>query len=122
MIPDVSPEMMILQPPPIVELGNDQSIPIIMTIEDDFGFSNLQLAYEIQRPSYIQVEPFISIFSIPIEIQNNPKQEVNTIWRLGQLGLMPEDEVHYHFELYDNDEVSGPKNPYPVLLLLASLH
>ncbi|MDP6339953.1 MAG: hypothetical protein QF842_06475 [Candidatus Marinimicrobia bacterium] len=109
MIPDVSPEMMILQPPPIVELGNDQSIPIIMTIEDDFGFSNLQLAYEIQRPSYIQVEPFISIFSIPIEIQNNPKQEVNTIWRLGQLGLMPEDEVHYHFELYDNDEVSGPK-------------
>ncbi|GIS70617.1 MAG: hypothetical protein CM1200mP10_01940 [Candidatus Neomarinimicrobiota bacterium] len=22
---------------------------------------------------------------------------------------MPEDEVHYHFEVYDNDEVSGPK-------------
>ena len=22
---------------------------------------------------------------------------------------MPEDEVHFHFELYDNDEVSGPK-------------
>ena len=22
---------------------------------------------------------------------------------------MPEDEVHYHFELYDNDNISGPK-------------
>ncbi|MEA1882578.1 MAG: DUF4175 family protein [Candidatus Marinimicrobia bacterium] len=109
MISDVSPEMTILQPPPIVELGDDQSIPIIMTIEDDFGFSNLQLAYEIQRPSYIQVEPFISMFSIPIKNPNSPKQEVNTIWALGQLGLMPEDEVHYHFELYDNDDVSGPK-------------
>ncbi len=60
MIADLSPEMTIIQPPPIVELGGNQSIPIVMTIEDDFGFSNLQLAYEIQRPSYIQVEPFIS--------------------------------------------------------------
>ena len=109
MLADISPEMTILQPPPIVELGGDQSIPILITIEDDFGFSNLQLAYEIQRPSYIQVEPFISMFSIPLSNQNEPKQEVHTNWALGQLGLMPEDEVHYHFELYDNDEISGPK-------------
>ncbi|MBC8345782.1 MAG: hypothetical protein ISR82_05940 [Candidatus Marinimicrobia bacterium] len=109
MIPDISPEMTIIQPPPIVELGGDQSIPIIMAIEDDFGFSNLQLAYEIQRPSYIQVEPFISMFSIQIDDPNQSRQEINTVWDLGPLGLMPEDEVHYHFELYDNDNISGPK-------------
>ncbi len=109
MIPDIAPEMTILQPPPIVELGGDQSVPIMMTIEDDFGFSNLQLAYEIQRPSYIQMEPFISMFSFPLNDQNDPKQEIITMWALGQLGLMPEDEVHYHFELYDNDVISGPK-------------
>ena len=109
MIADISPKMIILQPPPIVELGGNQIIPILMTIEDDFGFSNLQLAYEIQRPSYIQVEPFISMFSIALSKQNEIKQEINMNWALGQLGLMPEDEVHYHFELYDNDEISGPK-------------
>jgi len=109
MIPDISPEMTILKPPPVVELGGDQTIPIMVTIEDDFGFSNLQLAYEIQRPSYIQVEPFISMFSLPLDNHNDTKQEINTAWALGQLGLMPEDEVHYHFELYDNDVVSGPK-------------
>jgi len=109
MIADLSPEMTIIQPPPIVELGGNQSIPIMMTIEDDFGFSNLQLAYEIQRPSYIQVEPFISMFSLPLKDSSQSKQEVNTVWDLASLGLMPEDEVHYHFELYDNDNISGPK-------------
>lgn len=108
-IPDLPPEMSILQPPPIVELGGDQTIPIYMTIEDDFGFSNLQVAYEIRRPSYIQAEPFISMFSIHIEDMTLVKQEINTVWTLVELGLMPEDEVHYHFELYDNDSVSGPK-------------
>ena len=109
MIHDVSPEMTIIQPPPIVELGGDQSIEIMMTIEDDYGFSNLQLAYEIQRPSYIQVEPFISMFSLPIKDQNQSTQDINTTWGLGELGLMPEDEIHYHFELYDNDVITGPK-------------
>jgi len=109
MIHDISPQMTIIQPPPIVELGGDQSIEIMMTIEDDFGISNLQLAYEIQRPSYIQVEPFISMFSLPIKDQNQSTQDINTTWDLGQLGLMPEDEIHYHFELYDNDVITGPK-------------
>jgi len=109
MIPDLTPEMTIIQPPPIVELGGDQSIPIMMMIEDDFGFSNLQLAYEIQRPSYIQMEPFISMFSIHIEDPNQSRQDINTVWNLVPLGLMPEDEVHFHFELYDNDDISGPK-------------
>ena len=44
MINDILPEMNILQPSPIIELGGDQSIPIAMIIKDDFGFSNLQLA------------------------------------------------------------------------------
>ena len=65
-IEDILPDISILEPPPIIELGGGQSIPIRMNIKDDFGFLNLQLAYEIQRPSYIEVEPFISTFNIPI--------------------------------------------------------
>ena len=106
---DLLPNMAIIQPPPIIELGSEQKIPIIMTIEDDFGFSNLQLAYEIQRPSYIQVEPLISLFSIPITDMTLARQEIQTFWDLQALSLMPEDEVHFHFELYDNDIITGPK-------------
>ena len=109
MVRDISPEMTIIQPPPIIELGSEQTIPILMTIEDDFGFSNLQLAYEIQRPTYIQAEPFISMFSINLEDMKKAQQDVQTVWDLKPLGLMPEDEVHFHFELYDNDQITGPK-------------
>jgi len=109
MVNDILPEISIIKPPPIIELGGDQSIPITIIINDDFGFSNLQLAYEIQRPSYINVEPFISMFNIPINDPHKSQQELKTTWDLKPLGLMPEDEIHFHFELYDNDVISGPK-------------
>mgnify|MGYP003331784072 CR=1 FL=1 len=52
-IPELKPKMSILKPAPIIELGGNQAISIKMNIEDDFGFSKLQLAYEIHRPAYI---------------------------------------------------------------------
>ena len=58
--------MSILKPAPIIELGGDQTISIRINIEDDFGFSKLQVAYEIHRPDYIDAEPKISMFNIPI--------------------------------------------------------
>ena len=108
-INDISPEMTIIQPPPIIELGSDQTIPILMSIEDDFGFSNLQLSYELQRPNYIDAEPFISLFNIEINKSSKTQQDIQTIWNLQSIGLMPEDEIYFHFELYDNDIVTGPK-------------
>jgi len=109
MVNDILPEMNILKPSPIIELGGDQTVPILMIIKDDYGFSNLQLAYEIQRPNYINAEPFISMFSIPIQELDKSQQELKTTWDLKPLGLMPEDEIYFHFELYDNDVISGPK-------------
>ena len=108
-INDITPEMTIIQPPPIIELGSDQTIPILMSIEDDFGFSNLQLSYELQRPNYIDAEPFISLFNIEINKSSKTQQDIQTIWNLQSIGLMPEDEIYFHFELYDNDIVTGPK-------------
>ena len=108
-IPDLYPDLRVLAPAPITELGDDQILPIHLEIEDDFGFSTLQIGYEIRRPVYIQVDPFISIFTIPDLIPDQVSQEIFTLWNLSDLGLMPEDEVHFHFELYDNDEISGPK-------------
>ena len=108
-INDISPQMTIIQPPPIIELGSNQEIPILISIEDDFGFSNLQLSYELQRPNYIDAEPFISLFNIKINKSSKTQQDIQTIWDLQSIGLMPEDEIYFHFELYDNDIVTGPK-------------
>jgi len=108
-IPDLNPKMSILKPAPIIELGGDQIISINMNIEDDFGFSKLQLAYEIHRPEYINAEPKISMFNIAIPDNNKNQQEISKAWNIGELALMPDDEIHFHFELYDNDPLSGPK-------------
>ena len=48
-------------------------------IEDDFGFETLQLAYEIIRPDYLNVEPYISMFIIPDLIRDTTKQHIKKI-------------------------------------------
>jgi hypothetical protein len=108
-IHDLQPDITVYQPEQVIELGSDQTIPIHLQIVDDFGFSNLQVAYEIHRPAYIAMDLLLSLFSIPIDDPMNVNQELIHIWQLVELGLMPEDEVHYHFELSDNDLINGPK-------------
>ena len=103
------PRISLIKPAPVIELGEDQTIPILMNIDDDYGFTKLQLSYEIHRPEYINAEPKISMLSIK-ELNNSEKQQqIITNWSVQGLGLMPEDELHFRFELYDNDVVMGPK-------------
>lgn len=108
-IHDLLPDITVFQPEQTIELGSDQTIAIHLQIEDDFGFSNLQVAYEIHRPAYIAEDPLLSLFTIPIDDPMNVNQDIIHFWQLIELSLMPEDEIHYHFELSDNDFVSGPK-------------
>ncbi|MDP6499463.1 MAG: hypothetical protein QF743_02020 [Candidatus Marinimicrobia bacterium] len=108
-IHDLLPDITVHQPEQIIELGSDQTIAMHIQIEDDFGFSNLQVAYEIHRPAYIDEDPLLSLFTIPIDDPMNVNQDIIHFWQLMELSLMPEDEIHYHFELSDNDLVSGPK-------------
>ena len=49
------------------------------------------------------------MFNIPININNEKSRILKTTWDLNPLGLMPEDEINFHFELYDNDVLNGPK-------------
>ena len=88
---------------------SSQIIQYKLEIEDDYGFNNLQLAYEIRRPKYLGVEPYIAMFRIPELNRDTTKQFIKTHWNLSDLMLMPDDEVHYHLELTDNDIISGPK-------------
>ena len=108
-IPDYDPNISIIKPPPVIELGNDQTIPIHLEVSDDFGFTNLQLAYEIQRPAYLKADPYVAMFNINELNLDSLNQQIIKYWDLTDLMLMPDDEVHFHFELTDNDDVSGPK-------------
>jgi hypothetical protein len=43
-LPDNNPTINVIKPPPIITLGNNQIIQFHLEIEDDYGFTNLQLA------------------------------------------------------------------------------
>ena len=108
-IPDQFPELYVNQPKKDLEIGTDQVIIINLELQDDFGFNNLQLAYEVHRPDYLKAEPFVSMKQIDDLDKDILIQEIQTFWDIEELGLMPQDEVHFHFELTDNDNISGPK-------------
>ena len=107
-IPDLSPRIFVIEPPPITELGNDQIVPIHLEIEDDYGFTDLQLAYEVKRPDYLLTDSYVAMKTIQELKTDTLIQEIYSNWDLSSLFLMPEDEVHFHFELSDNNLISGP--------------
>ena len=92
-----------------MNLGNEQTIPIHLDVLDDFGFTDLQLAYEIKKPAYIKDNTLVAMFKIEKLEPDSLIQSIKMLWELNDLYLMPDDEVHFHFELTDNDNVSGPK-------------
>ena len=107
-IPDHSPSLVIIKPSPIIELGSNMSIPLHIEIEDDYGFSNLQIAYEVRRPAFLEADPYVAMFTITDLNTDSTIQTIITDWGLSDMMLMPEDEIFFHFELSDNDIVSGP--------------
>lgn len=108
-IPDAFPSLEVLMPSEFTELGSDFSVPVQLHIQDDFGFSNLQIVYETKRPDYVGSRDLVSIQTIGTLSKETTSQDVFYVWDLSALQLMPEDEVKFHFELYDNDRISGPK-------------
>lgn len=109
LIPDFMPTLVVLQPPSVIELGDDQSIPLQLNIQDDYGFTNLQITYEIIKPSILKLDPYVSMLAIPGIEKDSIAQNISYLWDLGDLFLMPDDEIHFHIELTDNDVISGPK-------------
>lgn len=118
-VQDGWPRLNVLDPESPVELGSDFSIPVRLHVEDDFGFSDIQIVYETHQPEYLSSGSSTSGLNLvsgqvraePIHAfdPQETSQDVFHHWDMSSLGLMPEDEVRFHFEVYDNDQVSGPK-------------
>ncbi|MBA65243.1 MAG: hypothetical protein CMG55_05535 [Candidatus Marinimicrobia bacterium] len=108
-IPDHDPILNVIQPTQTIDLDNEQTIPIHLEIIDDYGFTDLQLAYEIRKPAYLEDDPFVSMFILDELTPDSLIQSIQRLWSVEDLSLMPGDEVHFHFELSDNDNISGPK-------------
>ncbi len=108
-IADEFPNLEIVSPNEDVKISDDNRLSIISKISDDFGFTKLTLNYRLAASNFAQPDSVFSAIDIPIR-KNVIEDEIYYVWDLSPLVLAVDDVVAYYLELFDNDNVSGPKS------------
>ncbi len=112
-LPDAVPTVTVLSPAKNIDITNEMKLPLQVKVNDDFGFSSLRLAYRLVQSKYEKPKEEFSFlplsFSLSLSGQQVNEEIVNYLWDVSPLGLVPEDVIEYHIEVFDNDNVSGPK-------------
>ncbi len=107
-IEDEYPFIEMLFPAKNVKLGMENNLPLKLQIADDFGFSKVVLNYRLSFSKFLEPATDYTQLELPF-FKNPPETEINYLWDLFDLNLGAQDEVTYFVEVFDNDNVSGPK-------------
>lgn len=108
--PDEYPTAEILSPAKNIDLTQEMKLDLFVRIKDDFGFSRLRLAYRLAQSRYEPPAENYDFVDIPLPQKNQSPQELWHHWDVSGLHLVPEDALSYYVEVFDNDNVSGPKS------------
>lgn len=103
--PDLAPTVEVTSPQDGISLHLEDTLDIEVTVEDDFGLSSIQVAFQVQGAPTPQV---MKITSFKREEGKSSFQGV-LHQPLSGLRLREGDRVQYTVEAYDNDAVSGAK-------------
>ena len=108
---DETPTVSIIEPGKNVDIAGETEFPLRMKIHDDFGFSEMKIAYRLTHSRYEQAAEQFSFIAVPLsgESKKATEADIDFAWDLSKIGLVPEDVIEYHAEVFDNDDVSGPK-------------
>jgi hypothetical protein len=108
---DREPSVRIVQPPGDVEITESMMLPLLVEAEDDFGLSSMALRYH--RSSVVDPEDLglddYDKQSLRFAVGADGLARADWLWDLEPLDLLPEDEVSFYAEVWDNDQVTGPK-------------
>ncbi len=110
MVPDEFPTIEIVEPGKSVDLNERMNIAMLISIKDDFGFTKLRLAYRLSQSKYVQPSEEYTFIDLPFAKGTRTSAEVPYQWDLSHLNLVPEDVLTYYVEVFDNDNISGPKS------------
>ncbi len=108
-IPDEYPSVAIAVPGKNVDVTESMLLNLLIKIKDDYGFSKMQLAYRLVQSRYERPSEEFSFIEVPLTSKEQIAQEIWHNWNLAGLQLVPEDVLAYYVEVFDNDNVSGPK-------------
>ncbi len=108
-IPDGFPTVIIASPGANVNVAGDEHLAMLFRLTDDYGISRLRLGHKLIRSRYEQAATEYTFVEIPLPATPATELPVPFTWDLGTLRLTPEDVIQYQAEVYDNDNISGPK-------------
>jgi hypothetical protein len=106
---DEPPSIEIISPNQNIKLGTDNRVSLATKIKDDYGFSKLNLNYRLSASKYRK--PSDEFIQIPIKISGQlNEQDIYYLWDLTFLVLAEGEVVSYYLEVFDNDNINGPKS------------
>jgi hypothetical protein len=109
-IPDRFPAVVIVVPGQNLDVTENQALGLVIKGSDDYGFTRLQLASRLSHSRFEKPATEFTKTNIPLPPQAGTELLLPYNWLLKSLALVPEDIVEYYVELFDNDNVSGPKS------------
>ena len=109
-IPDEFPRIAILAPGKNMDSDQTMELPLQMRMRDDFGLTRLRLAYKLVHSKYSPPATDFSFEEISFPPGFGLNGEMWYRWNFSDLSLVPEDVVQYYTEVFDNDNISGPKS------------
>jgi len=110
-ITDEIPNIAIVYPGKNIDIANEMQLPLRIKIHDDYGFTSVKVAYHLIHSRYEKPAETFTFITVPLaqEVKNSSDGDLDFLWDVSPLGLVPEDVIEYHAEVFDNDNVSGPK-------------
>jgi len=108
-IPDAFPTVEILSPGRNIDITEQMTLPMTFKVNDDFGVRRLQLSYRLVQSRFAQAEQNYTNVVL-FDTLKLTDGVVDYEWNLSSLGLVPEDVVEYFAEVFDNDNINGPKS------------
>lgn len=107
-IPDDYPTVNIIMPGQNVDVTKAMQLPMEFKVNDDFGITQLKLAFRLVQSKYSKPEEHYGII-LPFDTIKTTNGILPYDWDISVMGLVPEDVVEYYAEVTDNDDVHGPK-------------
>lgn len=109
-IADAYPTVAIELPGRNIDIAENSSLNMLFRVKDDYGFTQLRLAHKLIQSRYEKPATDYSFVQIPLADGTTNEALIPYLWNLSQLSLVPEDVISYYVEVFDNDNVSGPKS------------
>ncbi len=106
---DAAPTVEIISPGRNLDLTESMHIDLLLRIRDDFGFSRLRLAYRLAQSRYEEPSQEFTNIELPLPGARVNQADIPYSWDLSSMHLVPEDAIAYYAEVFDNDNINGPK-------------